>query len=272
MVRLFASVLAVGVFASSVFAEEITAKGSDSTMPLVKALAEAYQKTGGNTVKLDGGGSSKGAEACMAGTVQLCFLSRELKDAEKEAGMVGVSYAHDAVAVIVHKDNANSDITVEQLRDMYTGKTANWPDGKPVVMFNRNEDSGTRECFDHAVMNKEKFSDKAQIKHAGVALTTVAKVPTAVAYMSAGEVNDTVKCVKVNGIAATPENIRSKSYPICRTLTFATKAEATPAVKSFIDFCTSEAGQKLIAEHHYVPVMEGIDAKAVASGEHGKSN
>lgn len=263
---------AAGALASSVSAEEITAKGSDSTMPLVKALAEAYQKATGNTVKLEGGGSGKGAEACAGGSVQLCFLSRDLKDSEKQAGLQGVMYGMDGAAIVVNKANPVDNVSVDQLRDILSGKTEQWPDGKPVVVFNRNEDSGTRELIQHVVLKDAKFTDKAQIKHDGVLLSSVAKIPTAVGFTSAGDTNDTVKVVKVDGVAPTPQTIRDKSYPLYKPLVFATKGQPAPAVKAFIDFCAGDAGQKLIAQHHYVPVLESANGTAVASGEQTKSN
>lgn len=259
--------VAVSVLSASMSfgtAGEITARGSDSTLPLVKALAEAYTKATGTTIKLEGGGSGKGVEACTKGEVDFCFISRDLKDAEKQAGLTGVPYAFDGVVVIVHPSNPTTDVTVDQLRDIFTGTTSAWPDGKPVVAFNRNENSGTREVFQHAVMKDAKFTDKAQVKHDGVIISTVAKIATSVAFTSLGEMNDTVKAVKVNGVEATPANLQNKTYPLARTLNFATKGEAKPEVKAFIDWVAGKEGQEAVAKAHYTPVGE---SKTAAVGE-----
>ncbi|MEW6197814.1 MAG: phosphate ABC transporter substrate-binding protein [Planctomycetota bacterium] len=248
------TVAILGLSAANAAGGEITARGSDSTLGLVKALAEAFQKASGTIIRLEGGGSGAGAEACMAGQVQLAFLSRDLKEEEKKGGLVGVAYAHDAVAVIVNPANPTNELTKAQLHDLFTGANGQWSDGKPVVLFNRNENSGTRECFQHAVLGKDAFGPKATVKHDAALLSTVAKVPTAVGYTSAGEVNNTVKVLNIDGVAPTPESIRSGKYPICRTLTLATKGAPSGDVKAFIDFVLSDQGQKIVADTGYVPI------------------
>lgn len=116
--RMVAATVMTAVLASAALATagEITARGSDSTFDLMKALAAAYQQNTGNTVKVEGGGSSVGAKACLAGEVPLAFLSREVKDDEKAAGLVGVPYALDGVAVVVHKDNPVTGLTAVEAK------------------------------------------------------------------------------------------------------------------------------------------------------------
>jgi phosphate transport system substrate-binding protein len=245
---------------------ELKAQGSDTTLKLVKDLATAYAAQGGGTIQAEGGGSGKGIKACGEGQVPLAFSSRGLKEDEKKAGLVAAEYGYDMVAVIVNKSNPIEELTIEQLKDIFSGKTETWADGKPVTAFNRNEDSGTREIFKDAVLGKEgKFTDKAVVKHDGVLLSTVAKIPTAIAYTSAGEINDTVKVIKVAGAAPTAENVRNKSYPLTKTLYFVTKGEATGEAKAFIDFAKGEKGQKVVAEHHLVPLKDTAVANAPES-------
>jgi phosphate transport system substrate-binding protein len=234
---------------------ELKAQGSDSTLKVVKDLATAYAAQGGATVQTEGGGSGKGIKACQDGQVPLAFSSRGLKDEEKKAGLVATEYGYDAVAIIVHKSNPIEELTLEQLRDIFTGKTETWTDGKPVTAFNRNADSGTYEMFKEAVLGKEgKFTDKAVVKHDGVLLSTVAKVPTAIAFTSAGELNDTVKVVKIDGVLPSAETVRNKRYLLTRTLYFVTKGEATGEAQAFIDYAKSEKGQRVLAEHKLIPL------------------
>ena len=228
-----------------------TARGSDSTINIVKALAESFQKKSGTAVQVDGGGSGAGAKAAIAGEVQLAFLSRGLDAAEKEAGLIGHTYASDAVVVIAHKDNPISNVTIAELKDFFTGVTAAWPDGKPVVLYNRNADSGTREIFQDKVLGKgTAFAASAAIKHDGVLLSSVAKIPGSFAYDGFSHADPkVVKIISVNGIAPSPESIRSSAYPLTRTPTLATKGEAAGEVKAFIDFVLSAEGQAVVAEH-----------------------
>ncbi len=226
----------------------ITARGSDSTINIVKALAAAFQQKSGTAVQVDGGGSGAGAKAAIAGEVQLAFLSRALDAKEKEDGLIGYAYASDAVVIIVHKDNPVSTLTIAELKDYFTGTTAAWPDGKPVVLYNRNADSGTREIFQDKVMGKGiAFSPTAAVKHDGVLLSSVAKIPAALAYDGFGHADSkAVKLISVNGVAPSPESIRSSAYPLTRTPTLATKGEATGEVKAFIDFSLSPEGQAIV--------------------------
>jgi len=236
---------------------DLTARGSDSTTATVKALAEAYVKAGGKPVSVEGGGSANGARACLDGEAGLAFLSRDLKDEEKTAGLVGVPYGLDSVAVIVHKDNPVSGLTLAELKDLYTGKATTWSDGRPVVLFNRNSDSGTRECFQHVVLQNAPFSEKAAVKHDGVLLSTVARIPTSIAFTSANHPDGTVKVLPIDGVLPTAENTRKGTYPIRRTLILATKGAASGEAKAFIDFALSDAGQDVLRKDGAVPIKAG---------------
>ena len=233
---------------------QITARGSDSTLHVLKALAAGFEKESGKSVKLEGGGSGAGAKAAIAGEVQLAFLSRELSAAEKSAGLVGVPYAIDGVAVIVNQANDLGDVALADLKALFSGATEAWKDGKPAVLFNRNADSGTREVFQELVLGKEvKFTEKAAIKHDAIITGAVAKIPTAMAYTSLSEADETaVKVLKVNGIKPTAETLRNKSYPISRVPTLVTKGEAGGDVKAFIEFVTGPKGQAIVEEQKLI--------------------
>jgi len=255
--KVLACILSVALgTASAAWAGAITARGSDSTTDVVKALAEAYKAKSGQEVKVEGGGSGKGVKDCLAGEVDIAVLSRDLKAKEKTEGLVGVAYALDAVAIVVNKANTVEGLTLEQLKDFYTGKTTTWPDGKPVLALTRPDGSGTRECFTHFVLGEAKLSEKVVVKHEKAIDATVSKAVTAVAYNSAGAVatDANIKVVKVNGVLPTPATIRDKSYPICRELTLATKGEPKADAKAFLDFVLSADGQKIVQAQSYVPM------------------
>jgi phosphate transport system substrate-binding protein len=234
---------------------ETKARGSDSTLHVVKALAAAFAAETGKQIALEGGGSGAGAKGALAGEVGLAFLSRELTAAEKAAGLVGQPYAKDGVAVIVHQSNPAAGFSVAELKDIFTGKTAAWADGKPVVAFNRNADSGTREVFQEHVLGKEAFSPAAAIKHDGIIVASVQKIPSAVAYTSLGEVDEAkVKVLPVNGVKPTAATLKDGTYPLARTPTLATKGAATGDAKAFIDFVLGPRGQAVVAKEGLVPL------------------
>ncbi|MBN1103150.1 MAG: phosphate ABC transporter substrate-binding protein [Deltaproteobacteria bacterium] len=258
-VLLAAMAVVFTLFEGIALSGEFVARGSDSTIGAVQALADAFHKKSGTAVKVEGGGSSKGAKDCLAGQVPLAFMSRGPKDSEKSAGLVAVAYAIDGVAVIVHKSNPVDNLTLEQLKAIYTGQMKTWPEGKPILAFNRPTTSGTREVFKEVVLGgKTEFDPGIQIKHDKAAVMTVAKAATAMAFTSADEVtgNTEVKIVKVNGIAPTPSTLRDKSYPIARTLHFGTKGNAQGDVKAFLDFAVSDEGQKVLEKAGFVPLRE----------------
>jgi phosphate transport system substrate-binding protein len=224
------------------------ARGSDSTINVVKALAAAFEQKTGTKIDIQGGGSGAGAKAAIAGEVQLAFLSRALDAKETEGGLVGATYAVDAVVAIVHKDNPVADVTVAALKDYFTGTTTQWADGRAVVLYNRNTDSGTREIFQDYVLGKGvAFSPAAAIKHDGVLLASVAKIPGALAYDGFGHADRAViKVLSVNGVEPTAASIRSRAYPLTRTPTLATKGPAAGEVQAFIDYDLGAEGQAIV--------------------------
>ena len=247
---------AVSWLAETTAHAQITACGSDSTLHVVKALAAAFEKDTGKKVDLQGGGSGAGAKAAIAGEVQLAFLSRALDAKETDAGLIGYTYALDGVAVIVNQANSLDDISLADLKALYSGAADAYKDGRPAVLFNRNTDSGTREVFQDIVLGKDtKFTDKAAIKHDAIMVSSVAKIPTAMGYTSLAEAEGgTVKVLSVNGVKPSADTLRNKSYPITRTPTLATKGEATGDVKAFIDFVLSDKGQAIVKDEKLTPI------------------
>ncbi len=240
-------------------AGDIVARGSDSTIVAVKGLAEAYKAKTGTEIKVEGGGSSKGAKDCLAGEVDLAFMSRKPTDDETKAGLAAIPYALDGVAVIVNKANPIDDITVEQLKAIFTGNMKQWSDGKPILALIRPTTSGTREVFEEKVLGKGvEFDPSLPIKHDKVGIDTVSKSPTAIAFTSVGEVagNETIKIIAVNGVKPTPATLRAQSYAISRTPHFATKGEAKPEIQPFLAFVVSDEGQKVVEKVGFVPLNE----------------
>jgi phosphate transport system substrate-binding protein len=238
-----------------VFAGEIVARGSDSTIGVVQALADAFKQKSGVAIKVEGGGSSKGAKACLAGEVPLAFMSRAPKAKETGAGLMATAYAIDGVAVIVNPNNPVNDISMDLLKSIYTGQVTKWSDGKPVMAVNRPASSGTREVFQKKVLGKGvNFSPRISIKHDMAAHATVSKAVTAIAFTSAGALSDQekLKVLTVGGVAPTPETLRNGAYAIARTLHFATKGAPSGKIKAFLDFVQSDQGRQIIAQVGFV--------------------
>lgn len=254
LVKLIFALLFVCTLSIGTCASDFTARGSDSTLGLMKALADAYKASSGINVNLEGGGSGKGIKAVQNSEVALAFSSRELKEAEISAGLVGTPYALDGLAIIVNKENPVTSLKIAELADFFSGRNATWSDGKAVALLDRNADSGTRELFVQNVMKDAKVSDKAMIKHDGVLQGTIAKLAGAIGYTSFCDVHESVKVVAVESVVPSNETISNKTYPLVRVLTLVTKGAPTSDVKNFVDFVGSDKGKAIITEHKYLPL------------------
>jgi len=191
-------------------------------------------------------------------------MSRPMKDSEKKAAQdAGRSplehiVAMDGIAVVVHPSNPVGALTVEQIRDIYTGKIRNWkelggPD-LPIVVISRDTNSGTYECFESLVLDKQKITDKAEyVGSNGAIRQRIMSTQAAIGYVGLA-FREGVKAVKVNGVEATPETVVAKTYPIARPLYMYTNgqpAKDTP-LSDFVNFSGTPEGKKIVEETGFV--------------------
>ncbi len=238
----------------------ITVAGSTSVQPFSEVLAEAFMsKNPGVKVHVQGGGSTQGIQAAISGAAELGASSRELKDQEKEAQLVETTMALDGIAVVVHKDNPITELTREEIKNIYLGNITNWkalggPPGDITVVC-REEGSGTRGAFEEIVMDKEIITNKAIIQNStGAVRTTVAGDPRGIGFVSLASLNEEVKAVKVDGVRPSLENVKNGSYKVARPFLYLTKGQPEGVVKAFIDFALSSEGQQLLVEEGAISV------------------
>lgn len=248
---------------------EIVIAGSTSVQPLSEALAEEYMAANeGVTITVQGGGSGQAIKSLNEEIAQIGALSRDVKDEEKAD--VGEEYviAKDGVAVVVHKDVKVDDLTIDQIKDIYTGKITNWKDvgGEDIdiSVVSREEGSGTRGAFteitgvlekDDAGEEVDKTTDKAIVQPStGAVMETVSTTPNSIGYVSLEAVTDEVKTLKVEGVEISKDTVLDGTYKIARPFIYVTPAEADPAAQAFIDWVMSDEGQKLIEENGFIPV------------------
>jgi len=273
MLAVFVSLLSSCSFFSPITAENmIICAGSTSVQPYAELLAEAFMNkpdNRGKQIDIEGGGSSTGIKAAETGAADIGMSSRELKDAEAEVLTYVFELAKDGLAIIIHPDNPISDLTIEQIRKIYTQeiKTWNelgWPSGKTrkIHIITREDGSGTRTAFQDLVMtdadkNKHEISPRAIVQSAnGAVRLLVSDDPNAIGFISLGLVKaqkgqKEVKALVLNGAAATPDNVSNGTYPLSRPFLLVAKSEPTELTlaKEFIDFvCTDEAKQMMESE------------------------
>jgi len=244
-------------------ASKITVSGSTSVGPTMEVLAENYQKANeGVTIEVQQVGSSAGITNTIDGTSQIGMSSRDLKDEEKSEGLEEYQIAIDGIAVITNTANEVKDLTIEQVKDIYTGKITNWKEvgGKDadIVVVSREDGSGTRDGFQEIVgFESEELTGDAQISDgSGNIKTTVQGNENAIGYISFGYLDDSINSVKIGGVEPTEENVYNDSYPISRPFLLVTKGEATDDAKAFIDYILSDDGQNTIKEEGFMSVNE----------------
>jgi phosphate transport system substrate-binding protein len=257
---LMIAILGASVFLGGCRAQKggLTIAGSTSVQPFAEILAEDFMEhQSGEKIFIQGGGSSAGIQAVRTGVAQAGMSSRNLTNQEQD--LVFFPIAYDAIAVIVHPSNPIQNLSIEQIRMIFSGAIRSWGEigGKshPLTLVTREEGSGTREAFQHLIMGKTEISLKCLVQDSNGAIRqVVADDPNAVGYISLGLVNDKVKALKIDGVEATIDNIRRKRYRVVRPFLFVFKSEPENTAKRFLEFVLSEKGQKLLVNEGLVGV------------------
>lgn len=250
--------------------EVITEKGSDTMILLAQRWAEAYAKKRPEVeVQVTGGGSGTGISALINGTTEIANASRPMKEDERRqirekfgSDVVEIPVARDGIAIYVHQSNPIEQITVAQVRDIYTGKTRNWKElGGPdqtIILYGRENSSGTYEFFKEHVLDKGDFAPSTQtMPGTSAVVNAVSKDKGGIGY--GGEAyTQGVKQVKLAGdagaVAPTKENILSGAYPLSRSLYFYLRTQPTGATKEYVDWVLGPEGQAEVEEAGYFPL------------------
>lgn len=239
---------------------KLTLNGSTSMADVCQALGEAFmEKYPDVTVEKGGTGSGDAVKAVNDGTALVGDLSRKLKDEEKPDDFEIVQIAIDGIAIAVHKDNAVTSLTKEQVAKIYTGEVTNWKDvggaDQAITVIGREATSGTRDGFESIFDVKEKCKLSAELSSTGEVVTKVGSDPSAIGYVSLASVNDSVKAVDVDGVKATEENVANGTYFVQRPfIEIYKKGSDNELVKAWFEFLKSEDGQKIIAGEGLVTV------------------
>ena len=249
--------------ASSAATEELSGtlsmNGSTSMEKVIKAVNGAFmEKNKGVTVNLNLTGSGTGIQEASEGKCDIGNSSRKLKDEEAEkldATVVGL----DGIALVVNPANKLEDITLEDLAKVYSGEITNWKelggDDKSIVVIGREDGSGTRDGFESIVMGDKEPKYAQELESTGSVINAVATTDGAIGYASLANVDETVKALKIGGVEATEENVKSGAYEVQRPFICATLTGSdNKLVKAYLDFILSEEGQALVLAQGAVPV------------------
>lgn len=257
-------------------------KGSDTLVNIALAWAETYRQVDPTvSIAVTGGGSGTGIAALINGTVDIANASRAMKESEiEEAQANGIdpiehTVAIDALAVIVHPDNPVSQLTIDQLADMYTGRITNWQDvggnEAPIVLLSRETNSGTHVYFLEEVVrkgesdNEDIFAPQTLLMPSSVGITSeLRRNPNAIGYDGLGYVDpehEKVLSIAPDADSAyvppTAETASSGDYPLARDLYMYTAGEPEGVVAEYLDWIMSAAGQEIVAQLGFVPLTTG---------------
>jgi phosphate transport system substrate-binding protein len=242
--------------------------GSTSVQPYAEVLVEGYAVLyHDDAIDVQGGGSSAGIAAAESGTADIGMSSRDLNEKEQELWFVEI--AKDGLAVIINPNNPLTDLTITQIRDIYSTKISNWSElgGSPakIHIIAREEGSGTRSAFESLVMGEAEISPKAIVQDSnGAVRQLVADDKNSIGFISLGLVDQTVKALTLDGIVPNRENVINGTYSLFRPFLFVAGKEPVGAVKQFIDFTLSPNGQKLLEHEGLISsAIEGIENEEI---------
>ena len=256
---------AAGSTASSTAAAlsgNVATGGSTSMKNVIAALTEGFAEVEpGITVSYDPTGSGAGITGATDKTLDIGLSSRALKDDEK-ADVEGTTIALDGIAIIVNNASKVEDLTVDQLKQMFTGEITNWSevggDDGEIVLIGREAGSGTRDGFESIVDVKDSCKYAQELTATGAVISAVEANPLAIGYASLSAVGDTVKMVTVGGVECSEETVKDGSYEVQRPFVFVTNKSVTLSeqAQAFFDFATSADAADLIRTAGAVPVNE----------------
>lgn len=260
------------LFAVPALAKPVTVKGSDTMVILGQRWAESYMNTTpGTVVMVTGGGSGTGIAALINGTTDICQASRTMRQDEKlklrdryQTMGLEIPVARDGVTIYVHESNPVPSLTVAQLRGIYMGNITNWKQvgGKDatILLYGRENSSGTYGFFKEVVLENRDFSDRLQaLPGTSAVVNAVSKDPNGIGYGGAAYAKG-VKEVPLKADDKSPAvvpslaSVSDGSYALSRNLFFYTRQKPAGDVKKFVDWVLSPAGQEIVGKVGYFPL------------------
>jgi len=267
LILVLATALAMAGCGGSGLSGTLTLSGSTTLQPIAQEAADQFMKdnTSAN-VTVQGGGSSVGITQVSEGSVNIGDSSRELKDEEKNLGLVDHKVAFDVIVVIANPGVSVSNLTTDQVKGIFTGSITNWSqvggtDGT-ITVVTRDSASGTREMFDEKALGSTKDKPVSLVSGAieansnGVMRQKVASTKGAIGYISYGYLDKSVKPLQFNGVTGNLQTGLDKTYPLSRYLHMFTKGEATGLTKAYIDFVLSPDFQNTTVSKEYIPMTK----------------
>ncbi|WP_394026117.1 phosphate ABC transporter substrate-binding protein [Desulfovibrio falkowii] len=237
--------------------------GGTAHIPVMKEAARQIMAVNPDVrITVAGGGSGVGVQKVGEGIVQIGNTGRALKPAEVEKyGLVTFPFAIDGVAVAVNPANRVTGLTNAQIKDVFSGKIANWKEvggaDAPISLYVREDGSGTRETFEERALDKGVAASKANVVSSNGAMkTAVSQDPNAIGYVGIGHLDNSIKGISIDGATPSQENAASGEYKVTRLLYMNTKGEPQGLTKAFVEYIFTPAGQDIVSGAGYIPYVK----------------
>lgn len=235
--------------------------GSTSMNSVIEALSEGFAEVApGVTVSYDPTGSGAGITGAVEQTLDIGLASRALHD--DETGVTATTVALDGIAMVVNNENTVSDLSIEQLAQIFKKEITNWADvggeDGEIVVIGREAGSGTRDGFESIVGVEDACVYDQELTATGAVISAVASNKLAIGYASLSAVGDTVKTLTVEGVECSEATVLDGTYKVQRPFNFITNdsVELSAAAQAFIDFAVSEDATELIRLAGAVPLVD----------------
>jgi phosphate transport system substrate-binding protein len=239
----------------------ISISGSTSVGPLAEKIADKYMNKHDVKIEINQIGSSAGITNATTGVSEIGMSSRDLKEEEKANGLVETIIAYDGIVVVTHPSNKVKNLTMDQVKQIFTGEVTNWKelggDDLEIVVVSREDGSGSRDAFQEIVgyTSGELVRTSIIASGNGNIKTTVATNKHAVGFISFEYIDPSISTININGVEATAENVLQEKYSLSRPFLFVHKEDTlTDAGQQFIDYILSPDGQAIVAETGAIPI------------------
>ncbi len=285
MKRLLGGISIVLFSLGTAAAETISILGSDTLLILNQEWARAYmEKNPGIRVEVTGGGSGRGIKALLADQVDIAASSRAMSDAEIEdfIAMTGerpweVRVAMDGIGVYVHSSNPLTQLSVERLAEIFTGKITNWKElsglDRTIVVYNRDVESGTREFISEYLLKGEPFAlTSREVSTTGLMTSMVSRDRGGIGYggIAYSPGTNLVKLIPdgaEQSVAPSAEAVRYGEYPLGRPLQFyLNRSTVSPRILAFVRWVLGREGQEIVRKVGYYPILPRDPSAEPAGG------